>query len=51
MILQQYLAQDRALTGVVGRATSELIDARDLVTFAVGWMTQHLILPSPTFCR
>jgi len=42
VILRQYLATGRASTGPVGRATSELIDATDLVEFAVAWMVDHL---------
>jgi aminoglycoside N3'-acetyltransferase len=42
VILTEYLATSRASQGMVGGATSELIDARDLVAFAVNWMTDHL---------
>ena len=42
-ILRRYLAQGRARQGLVGRATSELIDAADVVTFGVEWMTGHLM--------
>jgi aminoglycoside N3'-acetyltransferase len=42
VLLRSYLATDRASTGVVGRATSELIDAADIVEFAVAWMADHL---------
>ena len=45
MIIQQYIASGRAATGVVGNATSELIDAADLVEFAVTWMGRHLDRP------
>ncbi len=41
-ILIDYLAAGRASVGSVGSATSELIDAADLVAFAVGWMGEHL---------
>lgn len=40
-ILQEYLEQDRARRGVVGRAASELLDARDLTRFATRWMTER----------
>jgi aminoglycoside N3'-acetyltransferase len=43
VILREYLATGNASTGVVGRATSELIDAADLVEFSVTWMTEHLV--------
>jgi aminoglycoside N3'-acetyltransferase len=42
VILSEYLATGRATQGMVGRARSELIDAADLVAFAVDWMTNHL---------
>lgn len=42
VILRRYLATGRASTGVVGRATSELIDAADIVAFGVTWMAEHL---------
>ena len=41
-ILRAYLAEGRAQTGLVGGSASELIDARDLVPFAVSWMNKHL---------
>jgi aminoglycoside 3-N-acetyltransferase len=41
VILREYLSAGRAKTGVVGRATSELIEASDVVYFAVGWMVEH----------
>ena len=44
VILRQYLATGRASTGAVGRATSELIDATDMVEFAVAWMAEHLAM-------
>ncbi len=43
VILRHYLATGRASTGVVGRADSELIDAADVVEFAVAWMAEHLV--------
>jgi aminoglycoside N3'-acetyltransferase len=42
VILGEHLAAGRAATGVVGAATSELIDAADLVDGAVAWMAAHL---------
>jgi aminoglycoside N3'-acetyltransferase len=41
-ILREYLAAGRARTSLVGRATSELIDGRDLIGFSVIWMAEHL---------
>lgn len=41
-ILRDYLGSGRARTGAVGGATSELIDAADLVEFAAAWMTANL---------
>jgi aminoglycoside N3'-acetyltransferase len=43
VILREYLARGRASTGMVGRATSELIEAADVVEFAVAWMAEHLV--------
>lgn len=43
VIVREYLATGRASTGVVGRATSELIEGSDIVEFAVSWMSQHLV--------
>ncbi len=43
VILGEYLATGRACTSVVGRATSELIDAADVVSYAVAWMADHLV--------
>lgn len=40
--LRAYLATGRASTGVVGGATSELIDGADLLAFATDWMTEQL---------
>jgi aminoglycoside N3'-acetyltransferase len=42
VITTEYLATGRATQGWVGGARSELIDAADLVSFAVDWMTAHL---------
>ena len=42
-ILRAYLATGRAAEGRVGSADSELIDAADLVEFAVRWLDEHLI--------
>jgi aminoglycoside N3'-acetyltransferase len=41
-LLKEYLAGGRGLRGVVGNATSELLEARDVVQFAVEWMRDHL---------
>jgi aminoglycoside N3'-acetyltransferase len=43
VILRQYLTTGRPAMGVVGRATSELIDADDVVEFAVKWMAENLV--------
>lgn len=48
VILRQYLATSRPSTGVVGRANSELIDAADVVDFAVAWMADYLAAPEWT---
>jgi aminoglycoside N3'-acetyltransferase len=42
VILTEYLASGRAMRGRVGGAASELLDAADLVRFAVSWMAKHL---------
>jgi aminoglycoside N3'-acetyltransferase len=42
VILRDYFARGRAATGIVGGATSELIDAADVVAFATRWMATHL---------
>jgi aminoglycoside N3'-acetyltransferase len=42
IITQRYIDSGRAATGAVGHAPSELIEAADLVDFAVAWMTDHL---------
>ena len=44
VILRAYLATGRASSGLVGRANSELIEAADVVDYAVTWMTQHLVV-------
>lgn len=41
VILGDYLATHEVSRGAVGGATSEIIPARDLVTFATRWMTTH----------
>jgi len=41
-LLRDYFAAGRAATGIVGRATSELIDAADIVAFSTRWMATHL---------
>lgn len=43
LILQQYIAAERARHGLVGMARSDLIPARDLVDFAVPWMEKILV--------
>ena len=43
VILREYLASGAPSTGSVGQATAELIDASDVVEFAVAWMTEHFI--------
>jgi aminoglycoside 3-N-acetyltransferase len=43
VILREYLATGMAPAGVVGRATSELIAAADIVEFAVAWMGANLV--------
>ena len=42
IILRAYLATGRARVGAVGSAMSELLDAHDLVAFAVAWMAANL---------
>lgn len=44
-ILRSYLATGRAATGRVGGATSDLIDARDLLDHGVAWMEANLAPP------
>lgn len=41
VIVRAYLAEGRGARGVVGRAESELLDARDVVAFGVAWMTER----------
>lgn len=41
LLTAEYLATGRARTGVVGAATAELIEAADLLAFAVPWMNAH----------
>ncbi|MGD6027707.1 AAC(3) family N-acetyltransferase, partial [Xanthomonas citri pv. citri] len=41
-ILKAYLAAGRAITGTVGDARTELIDAADIVAFATDWMRENL---------
>jgi aminoglycoside N3'-acetyltransferase len=41
LITEAYLALGRHRAGKVGRATSELIDARDIVSFGARWMEEH----------
>ncbi len=41
-ILEAYLATGRALTGAVGDAPSQLLDAGDAVAFAAAWMNANL---------
>lgn len=42
LILREYIASHDVPRGRVGGATSELLDARDLVTCAARWMSTHL---------
>jgi aminoglycoside N3'-acetyltransferase len=42
VLLREYLAAGRAATGHVGGATSELIEAPDVLEFAVAWMSKNL---------
>lgn len=48
LILRDYLALGAHRAGRVGRAQSELIDARDLVRFGVRWMEANLIATGPS---
>jgi aminoglycoside N3'-acetyltransferase len=48
VLLREYLGSGRAASGVVGRARSELLDAADLVAFAVAWMVDNLTRPRPS---
>jgi aminoglycoside N3'-acetyltransferase len=43
VILRQYLATAEVSVGAVGAATSELLDAADVVEFGVAWMARHLV--------
>ena len=42
IILREYLATGRALSGTVGDANAELIDAADIVAFGSAWMSANL---------
>ena len=42
LILKTYLASGRAKAGRVGRASCELIEARDIVDFSARWMSENL---------
>ena len=42
VLTREYLATGRAAQGRVGNATSELLDGRDLLAFAVPWLARHL---------
>jgi len=42
LILEEYMGLGNGSSGLVGNAKSELVDARNLVDFGVGWMTRHL---------
>jgi aminoglycoside N3'-acetyltransferase len=46
-ILNAYLRERAGAAGLVGNARSELLDAADLVAFAAGWMTEHLVTRPP----
>jgi aminoglycoside N3'-acetyltransferase len=50
-ILSIYLRERARSVGLVGNARSELIDAADLITFAAGWMTEHLVTQPPAADR
>jgi len=41
LILEAYLREGRHREGQVGNASSELIDAADIVAFGAGWMERH----------
>lgn len=45
VLLGDYLTRGRAITGKVGAARSELIDAADLLDHGVSWMSDHLARP------
>jgi aminoglycoside 3-N-acetyltransferase len=42
IILREYLATGRALTGTVGDAHAELMDGADIVAFGAAWMGANL---------
>lgn len=42
LILKAYLAEGRAVSGTIGEARSELIDAADIVAFGARWMEANL---------
>jgi hypothetical protein len=48
VILESYLATGAARRGRVGNAPSELLDARAVVEFAAGWMTEHFAGENPS---
>lgn len=41
-LMQEYLASGRARRGTVGAAPAELLEAPDLIEFAVSWLADHL---------
>src|SRR5690606_25720040 len=41
-IVEAYLASGRGKRGMIGEATSVLVDAADIVPFVVGWMEEHI---------
>jgi aminoglycoside N3'-acetyltransferase len=43
VILREYLQTGRAVTGTVGGAAAELVDAADVVELGVAWMGRHLV--------
>jgi aminoglycoside N3'-acetyltransferase len=47
LLLSEYVAIGRGARGRVGRAASELIDANDLISFAVPWMEERLGRTAP----
>ncbi len=48
VILRSYHATGRASVGRVGGATSELIEAGDVVEYGIEWMAENLSRPSAT---
>lgn len=48
IILNAYLATGRAARGRVGKASSELVDAADIVGFGARWMEENLRQPGST---